>query len=104
MIETALVKVTNDLFTASDVGLISILVLLDLCATFDTISHHILLQRMEHEIGILGSALRWFKSTYLIDVILLTFMMNHQDMSRLVMESHKVLCLDHYYLLYIWLP
>ena len=40
--ETALVKVTNDLLTVSDVGLISIPVLLDLCDAFDIIDHHIL--------------------------------------------------------------
>ena len=53
---------SNDLLTYSDAGLIFILVLLNLSAAFDTIDHHILLQRMEHQFGIRRSALNWFKS------------------------------------------
>ena len=64
--ETALVKVLNDLLIASDHGCTSILVLLDLSAAFDTIDHHILLQRLEHHVGIKGCALSWFRS-YLSD-------------------------------------
>ena len=48
-------KVTNDLLLASDSGLVSVLVLLDLSAAFDTIDHNILLQRLEHVIGIKGT-------------------------------------------------
>ncbi len=55
--ETALVKVTNDLLSASDRGLVSVLVLLDLSAALDMIDHHIPLQRLEHLISINGTAL-----------------------------------------------
>ncbi len=55
--ETALIRVTNDLFLSSDRGCISLLVLLELSAAFDTINHNILLNRLEKFVGISGSAL-----------------------------------------------
>ncbi len=64
--ETALIRVTNDLLLSSDRGCISLLVLLDLSAAFDTIDHNILLNRLENFVGISGSTLAWFKS-YLSD-------------------------------------
>ncbi len=64
--ETALVKITNDLLLASDQGCISLLVLLDLSAAFDTIEHDILIDRLQNYTGIQGQALRWFRS-YLSD-------------------------------------
>ena len=63
--ESALIKITNDLLLAAYSGLLTILILLDLSAAFDTISHNILLNRLI-SIGISHTPLDWFKS-YLSD-------------------------------------
>ena len=64
--ETALLRVVNDLLNAMDEDKISVLLLLDLSAAFDTIDHQILLSRLGTVFGIRSTALRWFRS-YLLD-------------------------------------
>jgi len=61
--ETALIRVTHDLLLSSDRGRISLLVLLDLSAAFDTIDHNILLNRLENYVGICGTALNHYYLT-----------------------------------------
>lgn len=49
---------------ASDSGTISILIFIDLRATFDTINHSILFNHLESSLGVLGVALNGFKSCF----------------------------------------
>ena len=55
-------KVTNDLLMNVDKENISLLLLLDLSAAFDTVEHGILLQSLQIILGVCGTALSWFKS------------------------------------------
>jgi len=61
-VETALLKVNNNLLTACDQEKCAILVLLDLSAAFDTVDHTILLERLRGRFGIQGTAFKWIKS------------------------------------------
>lgn len=56
-----LVKVTNDPVIVSHNRLVSMLVLLELTAAFDTADYRILLPRLEHDTGIRGTALNWLR-------------------------------------------
>ena len=62
--ETALLKVKSDIMTSIYYREGVFLVLLDLSAAFDTVTHSILFDRMEYELGIKGAALMWLKSYF----------------------------------------
>ena len=64
--ETAWVRLHNDIFTAIDNNMAVLLVCLDLRAAFDTVDYGVLLQRLEHRLGITGKCLQWL-SSYLKD-------------------------------------
>jgi len=60
--ESAVTKVFNDLLMAVDRGQMSAVCLLDLSAAFDTVDHDLLLQRLERQFGLCGTALQWVRS------------------------------------------
>ena len=60
--ETALTKIVSDLRLNSDANKVSILVLLDLSAAFDTIDHDILINRLEKLVGLSDRVLNWFRT------------------------------------------
>ena len=64
--ETALIKVTNDLFYSTAAGTPSILLALDLSVAFDCVSHTNLVRRLVGDCGVGCSALNWI-SSYLAD-------------------------------------
>eukprot|EP00057_Strongylocentrotus_purpuratus_P016298 XP_011670772.1 PREDICTED: uncharacterized protein LOC105441399 [Strongylocentrotus purpuratus] len=61
-VETALIRVQNDLLQSLDTGNEAVLLLLDLTSAFDTVDHSILLTRLRDRFGVTGMALHWFAS------------------------------------------
>lgn len=60
--ETALLKVKNDVSLNMNSQQVTLMVLLDLNAAFDTVNHYILLGRLDKDIGMRGVTLYWFRS------------------------------------------
>ena len=60
--ETAVLKVLSDILDAVDSQQVTLLGLLDMSAAFDTVDHHILMQRLEVSYGISERSLQWIRS------------------------------------------
>ncbi|CAB4035342.1 Hypothetical predicted protein [Paramuricea clavata] len=60
--ETALLKITNEILLNMNKQHVTLLVVLDLSAAFDTTDQDILLDRMSTKLGIEGVVLKWFGS------------------------------------------
>ena len=60
--ETLLLKLVNDVLIGFDSNSCTILLLIDLSAAFDTVDIDKLLDILKKDIGITGTALKWFKS------------------------------------------
>ena len=57
-----MLKVKNDILMNMENQKVMLLVLLDLSTAFDTVDHRILLDRLQFDFGISGSALNWIES------------------------------------------
>ncbi len=60
--ESALLKVQADILHNMELQKVTLLVLVDLSAAFDTIDHQILLTRLNQKFGFTGVALQWHRS------------------------------------------
>ena len=60
--ETLLLKLVDDVLIGFDSNHATILLLIDLSAAFDTVDINLLLDILENDIGIKGTALQWFSS------------------------------------------
>ena len=60
--ETAILKILNDVYRATDNKMPTCLLALDLSAAFDTIDHRTLLDRLRFTFGLNGAALSWICS------------------------------------------
>ena len=60
--ETALLKITDDIFNGFNDHRSTILVALDQSAAFDCIDHSTMIRRLSHTFGVTGKALEWLQS------------------------------------------
>jgi hypothetical protein len=60
--ESAILKLTSDIFHGLDKGCIALLSFLDLSSAFDSVDHEILLNRLKVSFGVKGTVLNWFHS------------------------------------------
>ena len=60
-VETAFLKIKNDLLNMNKQH-VTLLVLLDLSAAFNTVDHSIMLKRLQTKLGVSGTVYDWFRS------------------------------------------
>ena len=88
--EKALLKVKTDILTAIENQEVICLIMLDLSATFDTISHELLLNRPKYRFGVTDLALNWLES-YLTGCIQ-QVVLQENPCAKVVMSNKTPLC------------
>ena len=83
--ETALIKVKDDILRATGNQRVTHLILLDLSVAFDTVSHPLLLNRLQHCFGIQGNILKWIEN----------YMLDHSQRVLLEDSNNRAVTLDH---------
>lgn len=81
---TALIKINDDIITAQDQGMATIMVLLDMSKAFDSVSHDLLIAKLYHH-GIRGMTWEWFKEYYHKG----NNMSNYKNFLKLLYQAHK---------------
>ena len=105
--ETALLKVKTDILDAIDKKEAMCLVMLDLSAAFNTVNHHLLLNRLKYKFGVCDLALAWLKS-YLTNRTQQVVIQNEDGHTAQSAKSHshkeylKDLSSDPLYLICLW--
>ena len=87
--ETTTLRVASDAFNAADAGQVTVVVLLDFSATFDSVDRDILLRRL-NIYGVNGTILRWITSFVSNRHKLLILLASNLLNLYLRVASHKV--------------
>ena len=61
-VETTLLSMLNDVYVSKEKNKVTMLILIDLSAAFDTIDHTILFHMLENRLNLKNGALQWLKS------------------------------------------
>jgi len=86
---TALLKICNDALVAADSGMATLIVLLDMSADFDTVSHEKLLDTLNNQFGLTGAALDWHKSYLTGRMYRVVFNEVESDIMIWIVDCHK---------------
>ena len=95
--ETALLKITDDIFAGFDDHQSTILVALDQSAAFDCVDHKTLISRLDNTYGVTGSALDWIRSYLDARSTFVRWKQNSSDVFLLILACLRGYLLDRFF-------